>query len=143
MSSQRRPRDQRGLSPALEAVLIVPVIVLLIGVMTAGFRLWQGRADTNQVASAAARAASQARSTTEARQRIATVVGANPLPCDNPVVTSNLADFSAPIGTAGQVTVTISCRVTFADLLVPGLPGSQQVIGSGTAPLDPYRKRNP
>lgn len=136
-------RDDRGLSPAIEAVVIVPVIILLIGVMTAGFRLWQGRADINQVANAAARAASQARSTTEARQRIATVVSTNPLPCDDPVVTSHLADFATPIGAAGQVSVTITCRVTFADLLVPGMPGSQQVSGSGSAPLDPYRKRNP
>ena len=143
MTSTSRRTHDHGLSPAIEAVLIVPVIVLLLGVMTAGFRLWNGRADIEQVAGAAARAASQARSSAEARQRITTVVTSNPLPCDDPVVTSNLTDFASPIGTGGDVSVTISCRVRFADLLVPGMPGSQRLSGSGSAPLDPYRKRNP
>lgn len=136
-------RGVRGLSPALEAVLVIPLIVLLLGVMTAGFRLWQGRTDMAHIAGAAARAASQARSTAEARHRITTVVTSNPLPCEDPVTTSNLADFANPVGVRGQVSVTITCRVGLADLLVPGLPGSRQVSGSGSAPLDPYRKRNP
>ena len=143
MSTGRRRGLVRGLSPSIEAVLVVPVIVLLVGVMTAGFRLWQGRADIDQVAGAAARAASQARSTAEARHRISTVVTSNSLPCDNPVIASDLTGFAAPLGAAAQVTVTITCRVGLADLLVPGLPGSQQVSGSGSSALDPYRKRNP
>ena len=139
----RRGRGGRGLSPAVEAVLMVPLIVLLLGVMTAGFRLWQGRADLNQVAGAAARAASQARSASEAQQRINAVLDANQLPCKDPVVGADVGVFNAPVGTSGDVSVTITCRVGYADLLVPGLPGSQQLSGSGAAPLDPYRTRRP
>lgn len=132
---------RRGLSPSIEAVLVVPVIVLLLGVMTAGFRLWQARADLNQVAGAAARAASQSRSGAEARQRLHTVVESNPLPCQDPTITSDLRGFQGPVGTDAQVTVAISCRIEFADLAVPLIPGSTRVSATGSAPLDPYRKR--
>ncbi|MGD8216043.1 TadE/TadG family type IV pilus assembly protein [Aestuariimicrobium sp. Y1814] len=134
-------RGSRGMSPAVEAVVIVPLVLLLVGVMTAGFRLWQGRAEVTDVAGAAARAASQARSTAEANRRIQAVVGSNPLPCDNPRVSADLSGFGRPAGADAQVAVTITCRVAFADLLVPGLPGGRQVSATGTAPLDPYRKR--
>ncbi|MGA4670353.1 hypothetical protein ACPCG0_11265 [Propionibacteriaceae bacterium Y1923] len=134
-------RGSRGMSPAVEAVVIVPLVLLLVGVMTAGFRLWQGRAEVTDVAGAAARAASQARSAAEANRRIQAVIDSNPLPCDNPRVSADLSGFGRPIGADAQVGVTITCRVAFADLLVPGLPGGQQISATGTAPLDPYRKR--
>jgi Flp pilus assembly protein TadG len=39
----------------------------------------------------------------------------------------------------GRVKVTITCRVDFSDLLVPGLPGSRVVKAVETAPIDPYQ----
>ncbi|MGA4507042.1 TadE/TadG family type IV pilus assembly protein [Propionibacteriaceae bacterium G1746] len=133
----------RGLSPAVEAVLVVPVVVLLLAVMTAGFRLWQARSDLAQVSGAAARAASQARSSSEAMERIHQVVNANPTACDRPLVSADLSGFATPVGTTADVSVTIVCTVSFADLSVPGMPGRTSVSATGTAPLDPYRKRKP
>jgi hypothetical protein len=37
------------------------------------------------------------------------------------------------------VTVTVICRVSVADLSVPGMPGSVVVRATSSAPIDPYR----
>ena len=60
-------RDERGGSPAVEALLIVSSIVLLLSLATAGYRIAMAESAVDGVASAAARAASLARTAGQAR----------------------------------------------------------------------------
>ncbi|MGC4894515.1 TadE/TadG family type IV pilus assembly protein [Micromonospora sp. DT31] len=58
--------------------------------------------------------------------------------------TSFAAAYRSPAGVPATVTVTVSCTVSFDDLLAPGLPGvlgGKTVTASFTSPLDIYRSR--
>ena len=59
-------RDQRG-AASVELVILVPVLVLMLGLLVAGGRLWFARATVVEASQSAARAASLARSSGEAR----------------------------------------------------------------------------
>ena len=51
-----RRRDERG-AVAMELVVLVPMLMMVLGVMTAGWRLWTARTQVSDAAAAAARAA--------------------------------------------------------------------------------------
>ena len=55
--------------------------------------------------------------------------------CSGLSVQTNTTDFVP----GGTVSVTVTCRVDFSDLLVPGLPGSATLREVQVAPIDPYR----
>ena len=137
----RRHQPDRGLSTAVEAALLVPLVMVLVAAMVAGFRVWQARTELRQTAGAAARAASQARTADEAQRRLLQVADANPRSCSSLQAGSDLGAFSLPAGQAGEVSVTLTCRVPLADLGLPGLPGHVTVTAAGSAPLDTYRRR--
>jgi hypothetical protein len=63
------------------------------------------------------------------------------LRCQRATVDVDSSGFSTPLGQPGDVTVTITCAVGLADLLVPGLPGSVTVETSFISPIDAYRER--
>lgn len=138
--------NQRG-AVAVETVLIVPVVLLVLGVMVAGWRIWDARSQVQSSADAAARAASIVRSAATARQHAHLVAASNlrtgNVECQQPGVAVNTSGFSVPVGQPAQVEVTISCTVPLSDLLVPGLPGALQVTKSATAPLDRHKQRSP
>lgn len=141
-----RTRDDRG-AASVEVVLIAPVIVLLIGVMIAGWRLWSARSATQQAAEAAARAASIARSGSDAQQRADQVARTNlqtlGVKCSDAAVSVDVGAFALPPGTEGQVSVRVRCDVSFADLFAPGLPGGTSVTTSASERLDTFRERRP
>ena len=58
-----------------------------------------------------------------------------------PVVDVGTAGFGSPLGQPAQVSATVTCTVPLADLIVPGLPGSETLRSTFTSPLDPYRGR--
>lgn len=57
--------DERG-AAAVELALIVPVLVLLLGVVVGGARVWLARTSVEQMAAGGARAGSLARTPDEA-----------------------------------------------------------------------------
>ncbi len=140
----RRP-DERG-AAAVEFVILVPVLVLLIGVIVAGARLAHARATVQQVADSAARSASLARDAASAEafaRRVAGLdVASAHLACAGGVgVTVDTSGFAVPVGQPASVRTALTCSVTLADLLVPGLPGSVRVDATGQSTLDRYRGR--
>ncbi|MBE6476732.1 MAG: hypothetical protein E7Z97_01485 [Propionibacteriaceae bacterium] len=139
-----RAGDERG-SASLELVVVVPAAVLVIALVTAGWRLWSVRSQVREAAAAGARAASLARSAAEAELSAAAVVDSDLATmrsiCTSPVVHVDASAFSAPTGD-GDVTVDVSCRVPFTDLLVP-MPGVLTVEGRAGSRLDSYRGRQP
>lgn len=139
-----RARDERG-SLALEFALLVPIVVLLFGVVVGGARIWLARAATEQAAAAAARGASQARSVQDAERTGAALARAQAttdgLRCQRLVVDVSAGALAQAAGTAGSVASAVTCTVPLADVLVPGWPGTIEVIGRATAVVDRYRGR--
>lgn len=141
-----RWRDQRG-AAAVEVVLVVPVLVMVMCVMVAGWRLWAARTALTDASASAARAATLETSGQAARQRAERVanaslgvVGVECVPLGVEVDTSG---FASPPGASAQVEVRMTCRVATSDLLVPGLPGSWQVEGQASHQMDTFRERTP
>ena len=132
-------------SVSVELAVLVPALMLLVGLLVAGGRIWFAKTTVNEAAQSAARAASLSRSAEGAaaagqsagRQSMAT----DGLNCGDDSVTVNTAAFAVPVGTPATITSIIGCRVRLADLLLPGLPGSIQLSGAGSAALDTYRSR--
>ncbi|MEL4356531.1 MULTISPECIES: TadE/TadG family type IV pilus assembly protein [unclassified Luteococcus] len=138
--------SERG-AVAVEVVLIVPLLMLVLGTIVAGWRLWSARTQVTDAASSAARAATVERSGSVARGRAEAVARANldslDLPCRGAAVEVDVADFARPPGERGEVRVDIACTVSLADLLTPGLPGQWEVRGEGRHTMDTFRERQP
>lgn len=139
-----RATAERG-AVSVELAVLVPALMLILGLLIAGGRIWFAKTTVNEAAQTAARAASLARSAEAAaaagrsagRQSMTT----DGLRCGEDSVGVNTAAFSVPVGTPATVTSTIRCRVRLSDLVLPGLPGSLDLSGAGSAALDTYRSR--
>lgn len=141
----RPGRRDRG-AAALELAILTPVLILLIGFAVVAGRVAVANASITTIAGNSARQASLARdarssaaaATTTARANLAT----ENLHCDGGgYVAADTSGFAAAgQGTPGQtVTVTVTCVVSFADVAIPGLPGSRTLTDTGVSPLDPNR----
>ena len=140
----KRLRDQRG-AAAVELTLLVPALLLTLGLLVAGGRLWFARTTVNEAAQTAARAASLARSADSAasagREAGTQSLATAGLRCRSTSALINTAAFEVPPGTPATVTSTITCILDFSDVLLPGWPGSTALTGRGSAALDTYRGR--
>lgn len=141
---RQRSAAERG-AVSVELAVLVPALMLILGLLIAGGRIWFAKTTVNEAAQTAARAASLARSAEAAaadgrsagRQSMAT----EGLSCGEESVAVNTAAFAVPVGTPATITSTIRCRVRLSDLVLPGLPGSVDLSGAGSAALDTYRAR--
>jgi Flp pilus assembly protein TadG len=138
------PKNERG-AAAVELTLLVPALLLVLGLLVVGGRLWFARTTVNEAAQTAARAASLARSAgaaasagREAGAQSLTTAG---LHCRSTSVVINSTAFGVPVGTPATVTSTVGCSVNFSDVFLPGWPGSMELTGRGSAALDTYRAR--
>lgn len=140
----KRLRDQRG-AAAVELTLLVPALLLTLGLLVAGGRLWFARTTVNEAAQTAARAASLTRSADSAasagREAGTQSLATAGLRCRSTSALINTAAFEVPPGTPATVTSTITCILDFSDVLLPGWPGSTELTGRGSAALDTYRGR--
>jgi Flp pilus assembly protein TadG len=141
---RRVPKDQRG-AAAVELTLLVPALLLILGLLVVGGRLWFARTTVNEAAQSAARAASLARSaaaaTAAGRDAGSQSLATAGLRCRSTSVSISTAAFAVPAGTPSTVTSTILCKVDFSDVFLPGWPGSVELTGRGSAALDTYRSR--
>lgn len=145
--SGRRParcRDQRGGgSDSIEALILFPVLILLIGVMVIAGVVAVSHDAVDAAASSAARAASLER-TPEAAISAAQRVAAENLrvssaPCRDARVTVDTSGFAVPLGQEATIAVTVHCQVA-VNALVPG-GGGRTITGAARSPLDLYRQR--
>jgi Flp pilus assembly protein TadG len=138
-------RPDRG-AATVEITLLVPALVIFLGLLIAGGRLWFARTAVVEAAQSSARAASLARtasqSSADGMSAASASMSTKGLVCMDRSVVINTAAFAVPVGTPATVTSTVSCRVPFADILLPGMPGSIQLTGNGSAALDTYRSRS-
>jgi uncharacterized protein (UPF0333 family) len=125
--------------------MLIPALLITLGLLIVGGRIWFARTTVNEAANSAARAASLARSAAEAaamgRSAAAQSLSTDGLRCGSSTVGINTAGFAVPVGTPATITATVSCRVAFADLFLPRLPGGIDLSGNGASALDTYRSR--
>lgn len=143
--ARTRHGDERG-SASLELVIVVPAVVAVIALLTAGWRLWSVRSQVREAAAAGARAATLARSGAEAEQAASAAIDADletvGSSCTGPTVGIDVSAFSAPPGQGGDVGVDVTCEVPFTDLFIP-MPGALTVEGHAGSRLDSFRERQP
>ena len=135
-------RDERG-SASIEAVIAGPAVVLLILLVVFGGRVALAHQSVQAIAADAARTASLARTQTSARTSAEAAVQAGldqQLPCASHTLDLNLNAFTKPAGTPAAVSATLACRVSTADLGLPGLP-DLTIEATMTSPIDTYRER--
>lgn len=141
----RRGRDTGSAgSPAVEVLIVAPVIILIALLCIAGGRYVLGSGKIDQAAGAAARAASlaataDAASSAAHAEAEAALVNAG-ITCENLTVQVDSAAFALPPGTPGSVTVTLSCTTSLGDLSIPGLPGSRTVTATAASPIDTHQE---
>jgi hypothetical protein len=149
MSLAGRPDRDVG-NAALELVILAPVLLFLIGLIIAFGRVSTAQ---NAVTDAAQDAARQASLQLDPADAIAigqasaqAALTADGLHCDPQVTVhaygdNGLPGFQAQVGQPAAVSATVTCVVSLAQIIVPGLPGSKTIQETFTSPLDPYRER--
>jgi Flp pilus assembly protein TadG len=140
----RHRRDERG-SAAIEAAILAPPLLVLIGLAIVGGRIQIAGGAIEAAAHDAARAASISRTAGQAQTSAYAAAGATlgqqGLHCANLAVQVDTAGFAVPVGQPATVAVTVSCVVDFSDLVADGLPGSKTLNASFVSVLDTFRTR--
>jgi Flp pilus assembly protein TadG len=143
-SRTRRTQNERG-SASVEAVIVVPAFLLLIGLLILGGRTAITQQAVQAAAADAARAASIARTASVARSAASSAAHGSltnqNLDCVTTTVTVDVAAFGTPVGTPGQVTATVTCGLRLDDLGLPGVTGTKTITATMSSPLDTYRGR--
>ena len=138
-------RDERGESPSVEAAVLAVVFGLLIAFAIAGGRLVAAEAATDHAARSAARLASLQRdaatATAAAREAAALDLAEQGLRCISFDVVVDTSGFARPFGTAASVNATVRCTISWADLGLPGAPGTRVVESTFVSPLDQWREK--
>ncbi len=137
-----RSRHERG-SATVELAILTPLVLLVLTLLVAGGRMVTAHSSLDAATTAAARAASLARTpaaaTSAAHSTGAATLSQQGLTCHDTSLQPDTTALSTSPGAGGQVTVTSHCTVALADLLAPGLPGHLPLTSEAASPLDPYR----
>ena len=144
---RRRQERERG-SLAVEAAILVPALLMFLMLVIAAGRAETAGGVVDAAARDGARSASLTRTSDAAVQAAQDTVNATlaqeGVSCrDQRPAVVDTSDFAPALGQTGEVTVTVSCTVSLADLTVPGLalPGSITMTSSFTSVVDAYRAR--
>lgn len=140
---KRHRRDERG--SATELALAAPLMLLLLLLPVFASRLSEARAEVDDAARSAARAASIARSPEDAASSAQDAAEADlaeaGVSCASFRVATDAAHFrSTQIGRrAGSVRVEVTCTVDLSDVALLRVPGSKTIRASFVAPVDALR----
>jgi Flp pilus assembly protein TadG len=145
MSRRRTLTAEQEGSASVELAVLTPVLLLVLALAVAAGRIVTAEAGVDQAATAAARAASLARTPAEAQTTAASTGGQmltqQGLSCAEHAVTIDTSGLTTSASQPGQVTAHVTCTATLGSLLVPGLPGTKVLTSSFSSPVDPYRTR--
>lgn len=131
-------RDERG-SAAAELALLTPLlIVLLLFVVFCG-RAADTKLRINDVAHQAARAATLARTPSQATANAHTAASLALASAGITCQSLSVATDTQGLKPGSTVTVTVSCSVGFGDLTSLGVPGSRTFQSSFSSPVDVWR----
>lgn len=143
---RHRPTRDEGGSSTLELCILGPGLLLFITVVIYAGRIELAGQAVQQAADEAARSASIQRTRVGANA-VADAEARNSLDqqgldCRNLTVVIDTKDFTNAPGENGRVFTTVTCRVELSDLILPGIPGAQNVTARGISPIDTYRERS-
>ena len=128
----------------IEVVILAPALGLILALIIAGGRVALAHQAVEAAAAEGARAASISRTQASARSSARTAatssLTAQNTRCLATSVTVDTSSFASPVGTPASVGATVTCRLDLAGVL-PGLPGSMNIIATVRSPLDTYRER--
>lgn len=138
-----RAEGDRGSAP-IEMATTGLCAIGLIALLVIGGRVAIASSSMSDVASAAARDASIARTAGQAQQlahaSAVSTLNKQGLHCvGGPTVDVDTSGFSAPAGTSADVRVDVTCVVSLSDVGMPGLPGSRTLHDHASSPIDPFR----
>ncbi len=140
----RRRADDGG-SAAIEAAILAPPLLALIGLAILGGRIQIAGGAIEVAAHDAARAASIARTAAQAQADAHAAASATlsqqGLHCASLTVVVDTSGFAVPVGQPATVSADISCVVDFSDLVADGLPGSKTITARFVSVLDTFRTR--
>ncbi|MEV6928466.1 TadE/TadG family type IV pilus assembly protein [Dactylosporangium sp. NPDC051485] len=132
-------------SAAIEAAMLAPVLLALVGVAIAGGRIQVAGGAIEGAAHDAARAASIARTEGQARADAYSAASAaldqQGLHCSQLTVVVDTSGFAVPVGQPATVAASITCVVDLSDIVVDGLPGSRTLNATFVSVLDTFRTR--
>lgn len=132
-------------SVAIEAAIILPCLIMFVCLAIAGGRIVTSGAKIDAAAEDAAREASIHRTAASAqaaaRAAVAESLNDQGITCASSNVSISTSGLDVPVGQVGTVTVTVSCTVSLADLLLPGVPGARTLTSTTTSVVDAYRQR--
>jgi Flp pilus assembly protein TadG len=135
--------DDRGSSTVELAVLSIGLLLVISTIIGIG-RIQIASHGVEEAARAAAREASIARTTGEARSSAisaaSTTLNDQGLTCQGMSVEVDVADFAKAAGTHGAVTAHVSCNVLLSDVMLPVLPGRLSLSAHIDSPIDTYRE---
>lgn len=138
-------RREQG-SATIEAVIGVPAFILFVGLIIFGGRVATSHGAVESAAADAARSASIARDSHDARDDAHTAARASlsnqNLNCTTVTVQVDTSDFNKQVGLDGAISVTVTCRLDLSDLAVPGVGGSKVIRATASSPLDTWRQRS-
>lgn len=130
--------DKECGSLTVEAVIIVPLIIIVLLFVVGAVRLVHSRSLIDQAADQAAIAAADAGPGSGdgiAAQEAAAAILKDAVDCRDPVVA--VAAGPGAYG-ASSVTTTVSCAVPLSDLVISGFPGHRTVTARATVPRSLY-----
>lgn len=133
-------------SAAIEMAVLMPMFVALFTAAVVLGRTGNAISAVEMAAYDGARTASLARDAGTARAEAVTTVAdslsSQGFACvGEPTVEVDTAGFSQPVGAPASVTVRVTCRVTYTDIDLLGVPGDREMSASFVSPLDQYRIR--
>lgn len=135
---------QRGHAVAIEATIIIPVLVLFVALVIVLARDSLTEQAVGAAASQAARAASLERSRAAAHDAAASAAASSlsdaGISCTGQHILVDTAALVAPLGTPASISVTLTCVIEY-DLTLPGFPQQRRLSGTRTSPVDTYRGR--
>jgi len=134
--ARRRPfRRRDDGSMAVEVVLMTPILVMfMLFVVALGRMVWV-RGQIESATRDAVRAATLERNIDDALREANEVADLQTQnrDCDSRAITGNFQP-------GGTITYTMRCEVSFDELGLIGLPGSDTITFSSDAPLDQFRR---
>lgn len=134
----RRGRSDRGDSGPLEAVVLVPALLVLFALVVAFGRATTAADDVEHAARVGARAAVSAQTDgaaeVRARQAASTSLQGSGLSC-----TSQSVAVAGSVAPGARMTVTVTCVTSLSDLVQFGMPGSKTLTASATEVVDVTR----
>ena len=131
--------DQDGFA-TLELVIMTPFLLAFVLLIVGFGRVTHGRQLVSQAASAAARAAAldntPGQAQTDAQREAADTLAQSGVSCQSMHTAVDTSAFHA----GGQVSVTVTCVASLADLTVVGFPGQKTLTATSVSPLEQYRQ---